>query len=85
MSQDEDRRPTAGSAADETEPARGTPSRSPEPANANGRRLIDAATRARLGRGLRLHYAEVLALPIPERLQTLIDGLAACPNTEAQR
>lgn len=45
------------------------------------RRAIDAAVRERLGRGLRLHYADVLAQPVPDRLLTLLDALA---DTEAQ-
>ncbi|MBE7201441.1 MAG: hypothetical protein INR70_27065 [Parafilimonas terrae] len=45
---------------------------------------IDGAARDRIGRGLRLHYAEVLALPIPDRLRTLLDDLAACSDTEVQ-
>jgi hypothetical protein len=49
------------------------------------RRCRNCAARARIGRGLRLHYADVLALPIPERLRTLIDDLAACSDTEAPR
>lgn len=44
-------------------------------------RAIDAAARERIGRGLRLHYADVLALPVPDRLLTLLDALA---DTEAQ-
>jgi hypothetical protein len=48
-----------------------------------GRRPMSEADRDRIGRGLRLHYADVLALPIPERLRTLIDDLAACSDTEA--
>lgn len=48
------------------------------------RRPIDGATRDRIGRGLRLHYAEVLALPIPDRLRMLLDDLAACSDTEVQ-
>jgi hypothetical protein len=48
-------------------------------------RAIDAAARARIGRGLRLHYAGILAQPIPDRLRTLLDDLAACSDTEAQR
>jgi hypothetical protein len=52
---------------------------------AHGRRPINDAALARIGRGLRLHYADVLALPIPERLRTLIDDLAACSETEASR
>jgi hypothetical protein len=47
-------------------------------------RPIDAAARDRIGRGLRLHYAAVLAQPIPDRLRTLLDDLAACAETEAQ-
>jgi Anti-sigma factor NepR len=45
------------------------------------RRVIDAAVRERIGRGLRLHDADVLALPVPDRLLTLLDALA---DTEAQ-
>jgi hypothetical protein len=45
------------------------------------RRAIDAAARERIGRGLRLHYADVLSLPVPDRLLTLLDALA---DTEAQ-
>ncbi|WP_409566605.1 NepR family anti-sigma factor [Methylobacterium sp. E-005] len=44
-------------------------------------RAIDAAVQERIGRGLRLHYADVLALPVPDRLLTLLDALA---DTEAQ-
>ena len=54
-----------------------------DPVEASGR-PIDAAARARIGRGLRLHYAEVLALPVPDRLRTLLDTLAARSETEAQ-
>ncbi|MCJ2059525.1 hypothetical protein MKL09_23665 [Methylobacterium sp. J-048] len=57
----------------------------PGQGSAPGRRAISDADRARIGRGLRLHYADVLALPIPERLRTLIDDLAACSETEAPR
>lgn len=45
------------------------------------RRAVDAAVRERIGRGLRLHYADVLAQPVPDRLLTLLDALA---DTEAQ-
>ena len=45
---------------------------------------FDGVARDRIGRGLRLHYAEVLALPIPDRLRTLLDDLAACSDTEVQ-
>lgn len=45
------------------------------------RRATDTAAWERIGRGLRLHYADVLALPVPDRLRTLLDALA---DTEAQ-
>ncbi|MCJ2069217.1 hypothetical protein MKK75_10445 [Methylobacterium sp. J-030] len=45
------------------------------------RRAVDAAVRERIGRGLRLHYADILAQPVPDRLLTLLDALA---DTEAQ-
>jgi len=83
MSQDKDGPVIAGSARGETEPAPGVPSGAA--ATVTRRRPIDAGTRARIGRGLRLHYAEVLALPIPERLRTLIDDLAACSDLETPR
>jgi hypothetical protein len=54
------------------------------PRRARQARPIDAAARDRIGRGLRLHYAAVLAQPIPDRLRTLLDDLAACAETEAQ-
>ena len=53
-------------------------------AAAEAPRAIDGVARARIGCGLRLHDAEVLALPIPDRLRTLLDALAACPDTEVQ-
>ncbi|WP_457105881.1 NepR family anti-sigma factor [Methylobacterium sp. P5_C11] len=46
---------------------------------------IGHAARDRIGRGLRLHYAGVLAQPIPDRLRTLLDDLAARSDTEASR
>ncbi|MDP4005275.1 NepR family anti-sigma factor [Methylobacterium sp. NEAU K] len=87
MSQDEEGQAITGSAIaeDGAEPALSFRTSSGVSGAATGRRPIDAAGRARIGRGLRLHYAEVLALPIPERLRTLIDDLAACSDTEAQR
>ncbi|SDA15784.1 hypothetical protein SAMN02799622_01397 [Methylobacterium sp. UNC378MF] len=59
----------------------------PRPARPDRRpgRTIDDAARDRIGRGLRLHYAGVLALPIPDRLRTLLDDLAACSDTEASQ
>ncbi|MCJ2136583.1 hypothetical protein MKK69_21445 [Methylobacterium sp. J-026] len=56
----------------------------PQRAARASRRAIDAAVRDRIGRGLRVHYAGVLALPVPDRLRTLLDALAACSDTEAQ-
>ncbi len=56
----------------------------PHGATRASRRAIDAAVRDRIGRGLRVHYAGVLALPVPDRLRTLLDALAACSDTEAQ-
>lgn len=44
---------------------------------------IGDAARDRIGRGLRLHYAGVLAQPIPDRLRTLLNDLAARSDTEA--
>ncbi len=37
---------------------------------------VDAVSRARIGRELQRHYAQVLALPIPDHLRALVDGLA---------
>lgn len=37
---------------------------------------VDAVARARIGRELQRHYAQVLALPIPDHLRALVDGLA---------
>ena len=73
-----------------TVPATATEARQPVAARPSGsgsrrpHRAIDDTTRDRIGRGLRLHYAEVLALPIPDRLRMLLDDLAACSDTEVQ-
>ncbi|WCS23673.1 hypothetical protein LOK46_21260 [Methylobacterium sp. NMS14P] len=63
------------------------PDPEPRPARRDGGpgRPIDDGARDRIGRGLRLHYAGVLALPIPDRLRTLLDELAAHSDTEASR
>lgn len=53
----------------------------PEPA----RQPIDAASRARIGRELQRHYAQVLALPIPDHLRTLLDDLAEGVERESSR
>ncbi|MCJ2027761.1 NepR family anti-sigma factor [Methylobacterium sp. J-067] len=37
---------------------------------------VDAGARARIGRELQRHYAQVLALPIPDHLRALVDTLA---------
>ncbi|MGU3663978.1 NepR family anti-sigma factor [Methylobacterium sp. A49B] len=73
---------TAGM-AEAAGPASARPRHPAEPHPAP-RRPFDGVARDRIGRGLRLHYAEVLALPIPDRLRTLLDDLAACSDTEVQ-
>jgi Anti-sigma factor NepR len=80
MMANEDERPTRGSAGtvEAGDLAAALPRRVKQS------RPIDAAARDRIGRGLRLHYAAVLAQPIPDRLRTLLDDLAACAETEAQ-
>lgn len=40
------------------------------------RASVDAASRARIGRELQRHYAQILALPIPDHLRALVDDLA---------
>ncbi len=88
--------PDAAGAADAAGPvaaasSRAVPGRTPDPALHPARRdggpgrPIDDGARDRIGRGLRLHYAGVLALPIPDRLRTLLDELAAHSDTEASR
>lgn len=47
------------------------------PRTASPRRgSVDAGARARIGRELQRHYAQVLALPIPDHLRALVEGLA---------
>ena len=73
---------------DHDDPAIGRAERRPrEPAAAAAppQRPLDAAARAQIGRGLRLHYAAVLGMPIPARLRALIDDLADRSDTEASR
>jgi hypothetical protein len=84
MTGNEDERVITGSAA--AEPAGAVAAVPPRPARRTRgpNRPIDGQARDRIGRGLRLHYAGVLALPIPDRLRTLLDDLAACSDTEAQ-
>ena len=85
MSGTEDDPGISGSAgaADPAGPGAAAASR-PVPVGGPGRPIDDGA-RDRIGRGLRLHYAGVLALPIPDRLRTLLDELAAHSDTEASR
>ncbi|AWN38868.1 hypothetical protein DK427_05680 [Methylobacterium radiodurans] len=47
------------------------PRRGPRPVR------LDPAARARIGRGLRLLYAEALTRPVPERLERLVAQLGA--------
>lgn len=51
----------------------------PPPSPPTGQRKrasVDAASRARIGRELQRHYAQILALPIPDHLRALVDDLA---------
>lgn len=53
------------------------------PARPSSRRgAVDATARARIGRELRRHYAQVLSLPIPDHLRTLVDTLAESGSPE---
>ncbi|MBP1180880.1 NepR family anti-sigma factor [Methylobacterium sp. PvR107] len=84
MMANEDERPIRGSAGTvEAGDRAAAPPRRAKQGGAQSR-PIDAAARDRIGRGLRLHYAAVLAQPIPDRLRALLDDLAACAETEAQ-
>jgi hypothetical protein len=65
----------AGTAAARAGPPAGRPARQP----------IDAMARARIGLGLKLHYARVLALPIPDHLRALLDVLAERAERESSR
>lgn len=42
-------------------------------------RRLDPAARARIGRGLRLLYAEALTQPVPERLERIVAQLGDAP------
>ena len=46
---------------------------------------LDAETRRRIGRSLRVLYAGLLAQPIPERFETLVAQLAARSEEESAR
>lgn len=48
------------------------------------RATVDAASRARIGRELQRHYAQILALPIPDHLRALVDDLAE-PGERSER
>lgn len=64
MAQDHDE--TSPSGAIRAGPNRATPRRG----------AVDAMARARIGRELQRHYAQVLALPIPDHLRALVETLA---------
>lgn len=49
------------------------------------RRPIDATARARIGEELQRHYAQMLALPIPDHLRALLDDLAEGGERESSR
>jgi hypothetical protein len=57
----------------------------PESPARPGRRSVDAVARARIGRELQRHYAQVLSMPIPDHLRTLLDDLAASTEREMTR
>ncbi|GJD44488.1 hypothetical protein AFCDBAGC_2355 [Methylobacterium cerastii] len=46
---------------------------------------LDAETRRRIGRSLRVLYAGLLAQPIPERFEALVAELAARSEKESAR
>ncbi len=48
-------------------------------------RRLDPAARARIGRGLRLLYAEALSQPVPERLERLVAQFGADSSEEPPR
>lgn len=81
--EDEPATMTPAVAAQATGPARALRPRPGGRQRAPGR-TIDGAARDRIGRGLRLHYAEVLALPIPDQFRRLLDDLATRSDTEVQ-
>lgn len=43
---------------------------------------LDANARNRIGRGLRLHYASLLAQPLPDRFEALLADLASGTKPE---
>ena len=48
-------------------------------------RPIDTLARARIGEELQRHYAQILALPIPDHLRALLDDLAEGSERESSR
>lgn len=58
------------------------------PGRGQRRYRLDPAARARIGRGLRLLYAEALTQPVPERLERLVARLGAarpaCPSEQIE-
>lgn len=69
----------AGTATVREGPTAGSPERR--------RASVDGAARARIGRELQRHYAQILALPIPDHLRALVDDLAGQdePSEQAAR
>ena len=55
------------------------------PETGPSRRPIDAMARARIGEELQRHYAQMLALPIPDHLRALLDDLAEGGERESSR
>ncbi|WP_430912562.1 NepR family anti-sigma factor [Methylobacterium sp. sgz302541] len=49
---------------------------------ARSARRLDADARRRIGQGLRLHYASLVAQPLPERFTALLAELAASAKPE---
>ncbi len=75
--QDDDERDVAPSARAGPEDGR--------PVAGPSRRPIDAMARARIGEELQRHYAQMLALPIPDHLRALLDDLAEGGERESSR
>ena len=59
--------------------------RTPERRPRGGESRLDAETRRRIGRSLRVLYAGLLAQPIPERFEVLVAEFAARSEKESAR
>lgn len=72
----------APAAPEDVQQSRAAPVRGPR------RCRLDLAARARIGRGLRMLYAEALTQPVPERLERLVARLGeadpACPAEQVE-